>query len=104
MPLKQMKARRRSVSVFSAIAYRIPMPVTKILRFPRGGSYPVCPHCDNALDREYMSFCDCCGQKLAWGSFALATVVQAPRRSGGGSAADKPTGEEDALCGLWIKA
>lgn len=26
----------------------------------------LCPNCHNALEREYMENCECCGQKLSW--------------------------------------
>lgn len=26
----------------------------------------VCPSCRNTIDREYVAFCSCCGQKLSW--------------------------------------
>ena len=28
--------------------------------------FPVCPNCGITMEREYQSFCDRCGQKLAW--------------------------------------
>ena len=60
--------------------YRIPMPVTEILVFVHGDGYPICPRCNMPLDREYMGFCDRCGQRLGWESFRLAKRVLAPRR------------------------
>ena len=57
-------------------AYRLPLTVQKILVFPNGDSYPVCPKCDVTLEREYMNFCDRCGQKLDWKEFGRAEVVR----------------------------
>lgn len=31
--------------------------------------YCVCPGCKCTFEREYQSFCDRCGQKLAWNLF-----------------------------------
>ena len=58
-----------------AIRYRIPMEVTHVMEFPKKNYYPVCPHCQKTIEREYMSFCDRCGQKLGWSKFDEATVV-----------------------------
>lgn len=81
MPLNLTTARQRSSFFLSAISYRVPSPVRKILLLDSGASYPICPRCDEPLDREYMAFCDCCGQKLAWNLFDYATELHAPRQS-----------------------
>jgi len=60
--------------LLEAITYRIPLPVTKIAVYARNDTYPICPRCSTSLDREYMSFCDRCGQKLNWDLFEYATV------------------------------
>lgn len=31
-------------------------------------AYFACPRCQSILEREYMAFCNCCGQKLNWRS------------------------------------
>lgn len=36
--------------------------------------YPVCPRCRNTMEREYMGFCDRCGQRLAWDGYAHAAI------------------------------
>lgn len=80
MPLKTKATRLHDSAFFSAVSYRIPLPVSDILLFPDKNSYPICPRCDSTLDREYMHFCDRCGQRLAWNFFHFATVIYAPRR------------------------
>lgn len=80
MPLDQLEQRRTKPSFINAISYRIPLPVVEVVVFHSGGGYCVCPRCDNLLDREYMRFCDCCGQHLAWELLDNARIVQAPRR------------------------
>ena len=59
----------------NAIRYRIPMKVTQIVKFPDGNCYPLCPHCKTTVAREYMRFCDRCGQKLGWKKFENALVI-----------------------------
>ena len=56
-------------NILDAMSYRIPRQVTKCRTYRKGDqatSYPVCPRCNISMDREYMAFCDRCGQKLAW--------------------------------------
>ena len=49
-----------------AVSYRIPLPVRKIIVYADNTAYPLCPRCESALEREYVFFCDQCGQKLNW--------------------------------------
>lgn len=42
-------------------SYRIPMPVTRFLKY-ESGIYCVCPRCGITLEWEFMRFCDRCGQ------------------------------------------
>lgn len=51
------------------LSYRVPMKVTETrILYLSGGptSFPICPRCANTLDREYMDYCDRCGQRLEW--------------------------------------
>lgn len=57
-------------------AYRLPLAVQKILILPGGYTYPVCPKCGITLEREYMSFCDRCGQRLDWREYKKAVMVK----------------------------
>jgi len=59
--------------------YRIERPVTQIVQYPTyGHCYPLCPRCKRSLEREYVSFCDCCGQKLNWDRIDDAKILVAP--------------------------
>ena len=61
-----------------AASYRIPMSVVSLRRYSgRNGiyAYPICPRCNTTLPREYLSFCDRCGQRLNWKHFAKATII-----------------------------
>lgn len=60
--------------IAEAISYRIPLPVTEIVEYAVDGCYPVCPRCHIPIEREYMSFCDRCGQRLNWSLLPLARV------------------------------
>lgn len=59
-----------------AVSYRIPLPVTKIIVYADNTAYPLCPSCEIALEREYVFFCDQCGQKLNWDLFEYARVIR----------------------------
>lgn len=78
MFLKKKIRMQHNVSFFHAVSYRLPQLVREVLLFTSGISYPICPRCDNSLDREYMSFCDQCGQRLAWTWFDYASVTRVP--------------------------
>lgn len=65
----------------SAISYRIARPVTRQLYYPSMDScFSICPRCDMTIEREYMQFCDRCGQKLSWEQFENAEIIVWPRR------------------------
>lgn len=57
-----------------AVAHRTPLPVTKVIVFPHGDTYPICPRCSLSLERDYQSFCDRCGQKLSWDLYQYAKI------------------------------
>lgn len=54
------------VPVFFALAsYRLTMPVSELKVFPDcmgRPAYYVCPRCGITMEREFMNFCDHCGQ------------------------------------------
>lgn len=61
------------------LSYRIGLQVTKVIHLPHSGySYPLCPRCHCSLEREYMRFCDRCGQRLMWDHLDHAEVVYPP--------------------------
>lgn len=84
MPLKlnsiRLRDKEKTVGFFiDAISYRIALPVTKIVQYPTYGyCYPLCPRCKNSMEREYMRFCDRCGQKINWDHLDNAKIVVAP--------------------------
>lgn len=52
-----------------SMSYRVEQHVTQYRTYPKGNSYPVCPRCGADIDREYMHFCNQCGQRLSWTRF-----------------------------------
>ncbi len=62
--------REKALYEKSAASYRKAIAVTEILMFPDGDTYPCCPRCQMSLDREYMRYCDRCGQLLGWINFS----------------------------------
>lgn len=57
-----------------AASYRIPLPVAKVVIFANGDAFPLCPHCNSSLDRDYQSYCDRCGQALGWKRYSQAIL------------------------------
>lgn len=81
----RLKKITREKAMEDALTYRIPMEVMQILKLPNEDCYPVCPRCKITVDREYMHYCDRCGQKLGWKKLKDAVFVY----PGNGSAAKK---------------
>ena len=61
------------------LAYRLGL---KVDHFRRESFYPgsfttfaVCPRCQGCIEREYLSYCPLCGQKLNWDSYEHATLL-----------------------------
>lgn len=61
--------------------YRLKMPVTEVMLFPDGNGYYLCPRCHVTMEREFMNFCDRCGQRLGWKGYKKATVVYPGQRN-----------------------
>lgn len=58
-----------------AMSFRYPQQVTDGVYYLRARCYyPLCPRCRETLAREYVSFCDRCGQRLDWDAFDHALV------------------------------
>jgi len=74
--LKKPMRKLRKFSFLSVYRYRLPMQVRKCVVLACGDSYPLCPRCGSLTDREYMAFCDQCGQCLGWKFYAFAQTVR----------------------------
>ena len=61
------------------VSYRIAMCVTEIMvfksTFANETGYYVCPRCRITLEREFMPFCDRCGQRLNWKDYKKAKMI-----------------------------
>lgn len=58
-----------SVLFQTAITYRMPMVVKDMVsfhHFPKDNVYYRCPRCRELLPREFVAYCDRCGQCLDW--------------------------------------
>lgn len=69
-----MRYNKALLSDSDAVSFRLPLRVTEILLLENDDFYPICPRCNMTLEREYMRFCDRCGQKLDWRGFNKAIV------------------------------
>ena len=61
--------------------YRMKMPVTGVMLFPDGNGYYVCPRCHVTMERDFMHFCDRCGQHLDWKGHKKAKIVYPGQRN-----------------------
>ena len=71
----RLRIRAKEILEEDVSHYRVPMEVTRILKLKNGDLYPVCPRCRITVDREYMKFCDRCGQRLGWTEIKDAIIV-----------------------------
>lgn len=78
--LKKQPERQHLRAVANAVSYRIPLQVIQVRLFRSGDSYPVCPRCNSSLEREYMQFCDRCGQRLGWSLLPIAVGHRVSRQ------------------------
>ena len=77
MLLKKLKIKYpKLLERFSVISYRLPLQVKEVVVFESGCCYPRCPRCYQSIEREYMLYCDRCGQKLDWQRFDYADICK----------------------------
>lgn len=70
--------RRRHRPLWEELLYRLPMTVVEIRVFSHchgSPAFPICPRCGLTIEREYMAFCSRCGQKLDWGRYLDAKII-----------------------------
>lgn len=58
--------KKRIVLHLNAISYRVPMPVTQVVKCCDGYFDAICPRCLGFQPYEYTLFCSNCGQRLSW--------------------------------------
>ena len=65
--------------LLSQASYRAAMCITEVMVFKSTWmgetGYYVCPRCHITLEREFMSFCDRCGQHLDWKNYKKAAII-----------------------------
>lgn len=65
-------------ALLNEVSYRFPMRITEVILyqlFDGNNAYYVCPRCQITMEREFMSFCDRCGQCLDWDDYENAKVI-----------------------------
>jgi hypothetical protein len=60
--------------IAEAVSYRVPIVVSRVRYYGDNDAYPICPRCKLTIDREYMAYCDRCGQRLDWSMIEYARV------------------------------
>lgn len=79
---------------FSAHSYRRPMMVRELMVFPdmkQETSFYVCPRCRLTIEREFMGYCDRCGQRLDWAQYEQAQIVYpGAQKTGAGAKGPDP--------------
>ena len=55
--------------------FRQKMPITEVMIYSDGTGYYICPRCHVTMDREFVDFCDCCGQHLSWKNYRKAKKI-----------------------------
>ena len=60
--------------------YRKELLITEVMVFPSGDAYYVCPRCNITLEREFMSYCNRCGQHLGGREYKKARIIHPGRR------------------------
>ena len=58
-----------------AESYRISMAVTKLRKY-QTTTYYICPRCNTTMEREFMAYCDRCGQCLGWIDYRKAAIIE----------------------------
>lgn len=80
-----------------ALSYRRPMRIRELMVFPDMrpmDSYYVCPRCQITLEREFVKYCDRCGQCLDWTTYQQAKIVYPGRKKrGDGAKRSAPAGK-----------
>ena len=55
------------------------MEVSSVRIYGTSDIYAECPACSAPLEREYVNYCSCCGQRLAWNQFCKGNIkVKSP--------------------------
>ncbi len=73
--LGRMEQLKAAASRQIDVSYRLPMRVKEAVYYSKAKTrYPVCPSCQISFEREYINFCDNCGQCLNWEDYDRALI------------------------------
>lgn len=77
---KKSKALPEDIGILKEMAsFQIPMKVNEMVRLQTYAHqydlYYICPRCKISLERDFMSCCGRCGQKLDWKDYKKAKIV-----------------------------
>lgn len=70
----------------TACSYRRPLLVREVIIFPAKPvpyGYYVCPRCRITVEREFVRYCDRCGQHLDWSRYEQAVIVRPGEKNRG---------------------
>lgn len=73
----------QKLNLLQELSYRRPMLVRELMVFPNTrpiDSYYVCPRCQITMEREFMQYCDRCGQCLDWSMYEQALIMYPGRK------------------------
>lgn len=59
----------------SSSSYRQAMKVKELMRFASDFGYFVCPRCRTTLERDFVAYCDRCGQCLDWSGYRKVKII-----------------------------
>ncbi len=63
--------------VHEAVTYRQKLPINEIKLYEKENSiYALCPRCRATIERDYLNYCSCCGQKIDWKNWTNAQIVK----------------------------
>ena len=71
---EQFPTQEALLKIFSG--YRKQRYIEEIMVFPNGTGYYVCPRCHITLEREFVAYCDRCGQHLGWKGYRKARIIR----------------------------
>lgn len=65
-----MTKRMKKIRFLKEVAtYRRSMEVLQIRVYRKNDAYAIFPRCHSCIDREYINYCNKCGQKMSWNSY-----------------------------------
>lgn len=61
---------------YNSATYRQKLPVKELSLYEKENSiYALCPRCRGIINRDYVKYCSCCGQRISWTNWSKAQIV-----------------------------